>query len=133
MVIRIYVFMMIFLSPVMIRAQEPLKAAPLPDTGTGWLDFTVKLFPVIWGIISPAITTAIARNAPTVFARVPAPMLSMISVVIGAIGGAMAGSLDDFLLDAGGVSQSVAAVDGAVASYGAHKIATKVTPGEKPE
>lgn len=132
MVLQMYVVMMTFLSPVLVRAQEaPLKAAPLPDTGTGWLDFTVKLFPVIWGIISPAITSAITRNAPTLFARVPAPMLSMMSVVIGAIGGAVSGSLDDFMLDAGGVSQSVAAVDGAVASYGAHKLAQKVTPGGK--
>lgn len=130
MVIRIYVFMVLMLSPLIVRGQEPLKAAPLPDTGTGWIDFAVKLFPIVWGIISPAITAGIARSAPMLFARVPAPILSMLSVVIGAVGGAISGSLDDFILDAGGVSQSVAAVDGAVASYGAHKIASKVTPGE---
>lgn len=130
MIIRLYVALMCIFYPAFVRAQEPLKAAPLPDTGTGWLDFTVKLFPVIWGIISPAITHAIAMKAPIVFARIPAPMLSILSVVIGAVGGALTGAVDDYMLDAGGVSSSVAAFDGATVAYGAHKLATKVTPGE---
>lgn len=127
-----YVFLVTFVYPVAARAQAPLQAAPLPDldSGKGWLDFGVKLFPVVWGIISPAITHAIATRAPIFFARIPAPVLSIMSVVIGALGGALTGAIDNTVLDAGGVSSSVGAVDGAVTAYGVHKVATKVTPGE---
>ena len=130
MTTRLYVALMCIFYRVLVRAQEPLKAAPLPDTGNGWLDFTVKLFPVVWGIISPAITHAIVTKAPIAFARIPAPLLSILSVVIGAVGGALTGAVDDYVLDAGGVSSSVAAFDGATVAYGSHKLATKVTPGE---
>lgn len=118
------------LTGVVVMAADPIPAPPLPDTGTGWLDFVVKVLPVLWGIMAPAITAQLQVVFPRILAGVPRPLLAVMSTIIGALAGALTGSLDGLLLNGGGVSPDVGALEGVLSAATAHRVASTVTPGE---
>lgn len=109
---------------------DPIPAPPLPDTGTGWLDFVVKVLPVLWGIMSPAITAQLQAVFPRLFGGLPRPLLGLISAAIAAVAGAATGSLDGLILNGGGVSPDVGALEGVLSAATAHRVAATTTPGE---
>ena len=115
---------------VVVWAGEPIPAPPLPDTSTGWLDFVVKVLPVLWGIMAPAITAQLQVLFPKLLSGLPRPLLGMISAIIGAVAGALTGSLDDMLLTGGGVSPDVGALEGVLSAATTHRVAATTTPGE---
>ncbi len=118
------------LTGVVVMAEEPIPAPPLPDTVTGWLDFFVKVMPVLWGILAPAITAQLQALFPRLLVGVPRPLLGILSAIIGAIAGALTGSIDGMALNGGGVSPDVGALEGAMSAAAAHKLAAEVTPGQ---
>lgn len=118
------------LTGVILMAAEPIPAPPLPDTSTGWLDFVVKVLPVLWGIMAPAITAQLQILFPRLLAGIPRPLLGVISAIVGAVAGALTGSLDSLLLNGGGISPDVGAVEGILSAATAHRVASTVTPGE---
>lgn len=109
---------------------DPIPAPPLPDTGTGWLDFTVKVLPVLWGIMAPAITGQLQVLFPRLLGGIPRPLLGVISAVVAAVAGALTGSLDGLLLNGGGVSPDVGALEGVLSAATAHRVAATTTPGK---
>lgn len=115
---------------VVVMAADPIPAPPLPDTSTGWLDFVVKVLPVLWGIMAPSITAQLQVVFPRLLAGIPRPLLAVISAVIGALAGALTGSLDGMLLNGGGVSPDVGALEGVLSAATSHRVAATVTPGE---
>lgn len=122
--------MMIVCVASLAVAQEPIPAPPLPNNSTGWLDFVVKVLPVLWGIMAPAITAQLQVIFPKLLAGVPRPLLGIISTIVGALAGALTGSLDGLLLNGGGVSPDVGALEGVLSAATAHRVAATVTPGE---
>lgn len=111
-------------------AADPIPAPPLPDTSTGWLDFVVKVLPVLWGIMAPSITAQLQVAFPKLLTGIPRPLLAVISTIIGALAGALTGSLDGMLLNGGGVSPDVGALEGVLSAATSHRVAATVTPGE---
>lgn len=111
-------------------AADPIPAPSLPNNGTGWLDFVVKVLPVLWGIMAPAITAQLQVLFPKLLSGVPRPLLGMISTIVGAVAGALTGSLDGLLLNGGGVSPDVGALEGVLSAATAHRVAATTTPGE---
>lgn len=118
------------LTAVVVLAADPIPAPPLPNNGTGWLDFVVKVLPVLWGIMGPAVTAQLQVLLPGLLGGIPRPLLALISMVVGALAGAVTGSLDGLVLNGGGVSPDVGAVEGALSAVTAHRVAATVTPGE---
>lgn len=124
------IMLLIVLFVPMAFADGPIPAPPLPDTSTGWLDFVVKVLPVLWGIMAPAITAQLQMVFPKLLSGIPRPLLGIISTIVGALAGALTGSLDGLLLHGGGVSPDVGALEGVLAAATAHRVAATVTPGE---
>lgn len=118
------------LMAVVVMAAEPIPAPPLPDTSTGWLDFVVKVLPVLWGIMAPSITAQLQAAFPRLLAGVPRPLLAVMSTIIGALAGALTGSIDGMFLSGGGVSPDVGALEGVLSAATSHRVAATVTPGE---
>lgn len=119
-----------WLSASLVLAEGPIPAPPLPDTSTGWLDFVVKVLPVLWGIMAPAITAQLQVAFPRLLSGLPRPLLGLISTVVAAVAGAVTGSLDGLLLNGGGVSPDVGALEGVLSAATAHRMAATTTPGE---
>ena len=93
--------------------------APLPppsilktDTGLGWIDLMLKMFPYFWAVAGPIILGVIQTKGPQYIQKVPRALLPGIAAVWGALGGLFAG-LGSLPLDGGGVSIDTGMFQGA--------------------
>lgn len=92
--------------------------APLPppsilrtDTGLGWIDLMLKMFPYFWAVAGPIILGVIQTKGPQYIEKVPRALLPGIAAVWGSIGGLFAG-LGSLGLDGGGVAIDTGMIQG---------------------
>ncbi len=100
--------------------QAPIEPPPLPVNATGWADFFVKEFPKIIGVALPIVGVILRAKGMPLIARIPPAWAPILTTVLSTILSMLAAYTSGQLMDGGGVSVSMAAVEGGGAALGTH-------------